>query len=78
MRFCYSLDESLAFLITMLTAKYNFDFYKMFMHLEWREEWIHIRGNQRTFPKQNYFLEIEIVFFLYSCQWFVAQCHLTE
>lgn len=50
----------------------------MLMHLESREEWIHIGGNQRTFPKQNYFLEIEIVFFFYSCKWFVAQCHLTE
>lgn len=30
MRFCYSLDESLAILIIMLTAKYNIDLYKMF------------------------------------------------
>lgn len=38
MRFCFSLDESLAFLIIMLTAKYNIDFYKMFMLLESSEE----------------------------------------
>lgn len=58
MRFCFPLDESLAFLIIMLTAQYNIDFYKMFMLLESSEEKIHIHGNQRTFPKQNYFLEI--------------------
>ena len=67
-KFCYALDESLAFLIIMLTAKYNFDFYKMFRLLEPSKEWIHIHGNQRTFPKQNYFLEIEIIFFLSSCK----------
>lgn len=78
MRFVFSLDESLAFLIIMLTAKYNIDFYKMLMLLESSKEQIHIYGNQRTFPKQNYFLEIQIVFFLYSCKWFVAQCHLTQ
>lgn len=38
MRFSCSLDESLAFLIIMLTAKYNIDFYKMFRLVKSSEE----------------------------------------